>query len=108
MRHPGLEQAAVLRDGADVLDAQRRARREPEEIPAPDPRVLLLLDDGLDDLGALYRSARVVRGVLGDRAGRGEFGEGPIADDLAAMGEQPADRDSVRVREIQERPRVWE
>jgi hypothetical protein len=45
--HPELEQAPVLWDGSDVLDAVLGGRRQAEEVPPPDPVVLLLLDDRL-------------------------------------------------------------
>ena len=39
-------------------------------------------------------------------AGECQVGKGPISDGFAAMSEEPADRNSVIVREFQKRPRA--
>ena len=46
-----LEQAAILGNGADVLDALRGRRGQAEQVSAPDAGVLLLLDDRQRGLG---------------------------------------------------------
>ena len=104
-RKAELNQATILRYGANVLDAERGHRRDAQKVPSPRAGVFLLLDHRLHRPGWLESGAGVIDGFLGDGALRGQLGEGPVADDLAPVGEQPPDRDSVCIREVQMRPR---
>ena len=100
-----LEQATVLRDSPDVLDPLGRGRGDPEQVTAPRAVLLLLLDYRLDRLGRLQRCTCGLEGLGRDAALWDKLCEGPVAYDLTARGEEPADRDSVCIREIQRRPR---
>jgi hypothetical protein len=45
-------------------------------------------------------------GLRGNGTGGRQLGEGPITDRLASVGQEPADGNSVIIREIQDRPPV--
>ena len=74
-----------------------------EQVPAPDARVLLLLDYrqrslGLDH-GRVGRGDRFRRGV----AGRRQLGEGAVPDRRAAVLEEPGERNPMLIGQIQKR-----
>jgi len=101
-----LDQATVLRDGAYILDPLSGGDGDPQEVAAPGAVVLLLLGDRLDSPRAFQSGSGMFDGLRGDGTGRSQFSERTIADRFASMGEQPAYRNSVIVREIQGRPPV--
>ena len=98
-----LEQPAVLGDGADVLDPERRRGGEAEEVTAPDPGVLLLLHDRERRLGFGDRGVGRRDCLWRCESRRRELGERAIADGRAGVLEEPGQRNPVLCRQVQNR-----
>ena len=98
-----LEQPPVLGDGADVLDALGGGRGEAEEVPAPDPGILLLLHHRERGLGLGHRQVgrfdRLRAGVPGGR----QLRQCAITDRRPGVFEQPGQRNPVVGRQFQRR-----
>jgi len=90
-----LHQPPVLRHGPDFLDAVLHRWRQPQQVATPDAVVLLLLEDGGDDL-RLHQRLLLTRELLGRGVANGcKLGQGAIPDRLVAVLEQPRQRDPV-------------
>lgn len=101
-----LKQSAVLGNGPDVLDAQRRRSRQPQQVPAPDPGVLLLLHYRLGGLRLDDRQVGSRDALRGGVPGGGKFGERAVPDRWPGVFEQPGQRNPVLVGQFQKRS--WE
>ena len=92
-----LEQAPVLGDGADVLDAVTDRGLESEQVRSPDARVLLLSGNGSDLPGGQDGGLEEVEPRL---AGGGQVAERPEADALTSVLDQPGKRNPMWCRKI--------
>jgi len=90
-----LKEAAVLRNGPDVLDALCRRRGEAQEIPSPYAGVLLLPDYGKGrfGLGDCLKSRLECGGI--NRTGWCQLGQGAVPDGFPGIGKQPGDGNPV-------------
>lgn len=100
-----LQQTPVLGDRPNVFDPLGYRGRKPEEVPAPDSGVLLLLDYGQRRLRFGDRQVGCLDDLRRGVALRGQLAIRAVSDGGAAVFQQPGERDPVLRRKFQNRSR---